>query len=195
MGWDQNPSMLLVHVYCSELWASNFKKYFNAIHDDFIDPLYSIIFNQLAPRLSKEARETIKIIGDWYIQEYFSYIRDFGASSAPYLLPQYVLYSLVVRQISHHTIIKWITFFLSAHSKKTWSIFLIKVGIFTLLNVPHAKKQVVSLKELSLYIGTKQKHDLKWIIEDDFKVVRLSPSYRHDPNLQDLMYQGDITYE
>ena len=90
--------MLLVHVYCGELWASNFKKQFNAIHDDFMDPLYSIIFNQPAHRLSKEARETIKIIGDWYIQEYFAYIRDFGASSAPYLLPQYVLYSLVLRR-------------------------------------------------------------------------------------------------
>ena len=74
-------------------------------------------------------------------------------------------------------------FFLSAHSKKTWSIFLIKVGIFTLLNVPHAKKYVVSLKEFSFYTGTKRKHDPKWIIEDDFKVVRLAPSYRHDPNL------------
>ena len=61
-----------------------------------MDPLYSIIFNQLAPRLSKVARETIKIIGDWYIQEYFTDIRDFGASSATYLLPQYVLYILVL---------------------------------------------------------------------------------------------------
>ena len=57
------------------------------------------------------------------------------------------------------------------------------MGIFTLLNVPHAKKYVVSLKELSLYTGTKRKHDPKWIIEDDFKVVKLDPSYRHDPNL------------
>ena len=132
--------MLLVHVYCSELRASRFKKHFNAIHDDFMDPLYSIIFNQLVPRLSKKSTKTIKIIGDWYIQEYFTYIRDFGASSAPYLLPQYVLYILVLRWISHHTIIKWITFSLSYLSKKTWLIFLNKVGIFTLLNVPHAKK-------------------------------------------------------
>ena len=67
------------------------------ICENFMVALYSIIFNQLAPRLSKEARETINIIEDWYIQEYFTYIRDFGASSAPYLLPQYVLYILVLR--------------------------------------------------------------------------------------------------
>ena len=90
--------MILVHVYCSALWDSNFKKHFNAIHDDFMDPLYSIIFNQPAPRLSKEARETINIIGDWYIQEYFTYIKDFDASSTPYQLPQYVLSSLVLRR-------------------------------------------------------------------------------------------------
>ena len=89
--------MLLVHVYCSELWDSNFKKQLNAIHDDFMGPLYSIIFNQIAPRLSNEARETINIIGDWYIQEYFTYIRDFGASSTPYFLAQYVLYILFLR--------------------------------------------------------------------------------------------------
>ena len=64
MGWDYNPSMLLVHVYCSEVWASNFKKHFNAIRAHFMDALYSIIFNQLAPRLSKVATETINIIGD-----------------------------------------------------------------------------------------------------------------------------------
>ena len=130
MGWDQNPSMLLVHVYCSEFCASNFKKHFNAIHDDFMDPLYSIIFDQLSPRLSKEARETINIIGDWYIQEYFTDIRDFGASYAPYLLPQYVLYSLVLRQISHRTIIKWITFFLSAPLKENMVYILDQSGNF-----------------------------------------------------------------
>ena len=74
-------------------------------------------------------------------------------------------------------------FFSLSSLKKTWSIFLIKVGIFTLLNVPHAEKYVVSLKEFILYTETKRKHDPKWIIEDDFKVVSLAPSYRHDPNI------------
>ena len=77
--------MLLVHVYCGELWDSNFKKHFNAIHDYFMDPLYSIIFNQLATRLLEDVRETIKNIVDWCTSRNISLILGFLVPPLPHI--------------------------------------------------------------------------------------------------------------
>lgn len=70
-----------------------------------------------------------------------------------------------------------VTSSLSSHSKKSWPSFYIKLGIVTLSIVPHAKKEVASLKYLSLCIGTFKRHGLKGVVKKHFRMVKLASSY------------------
>jgi hypothetical protein len=185
-----------IHVYCSKLWECNFKMYFYNICDNFMAPLlYIMSIDRPTLRLSKEVIETIKDIGDWYMEKHYAYIRIFGCTSAPHLLPKYVPDRLVIREISYKTVDKGITSFLSTHEKNTWSRLSIKVGIFSLLNAPHARKEAMTLKELSLCTGNSRRHDPMGMVEEHIKAIGLAPSYKHDPNTIYVIFQGTMSYE
>jgi hypothetical protein len=79
-----------VHVYFSILWENRYKKSYPMICDLFLSRLYFIIFHQECPRLSKQAKKIISLIGNWYLEEKCTYFRIFGAIGAPHLLPAYV---------------------------------------------------------------------------------------------------------
>jgi hypothetical protein len=91
MGWDWNPSLPPIHIYFSELWDNNYKRYLYDICDHFMAPLFSVIFNHHPHRLSQGVIEDLKDIGDWYMGKHYTYIRVFGCTHAPHILPKYVL--------------------------------------------------------------------------------------------------------
>lgn len=74
MGWHWYLTMPPIHVYCCELWNYKFKKIFYEIRDNSMTHLHVIIFNCLVPRLTNQAKKTIKGLGDWYIKEHYTYI-------------------------------------------------------------------------------------------------------------------------
>jgi hypothetical protein len=43
----------------------------------------------------------IKEIGDWFLDEEFSYIRIYGCEGAPHFLPIYVPNQLALREVSY----------------------------------------------------------------------------------------------
>ena len=71
----------------------------------------------------------------------FTYIKIFGASTTPHLLPRYVPNRIVPRKITYQTMVHGIASFLSTHAKIYWLKFMIKLGLFTLTNFPHANKE------------------------------------------------------
>jgi hypothetical protein len=109
-----------------------------------------------------------------------------------YLYPTLLLECLpdrmVIREIAHQIVDKGITSFLSIHEKNTWPRFPIKVGIFSLLNDPHTRKEATTLKEPSLCTRINRRHDPRGIIEEHIKVVGLAPSYNHDTSTIDVIF-------
>ena len=67
--------------------------------------------------------------------------------------------------------------------------------MFTLTYSHHAKKVVALLKELNLCEGTFRRNDGKKIIKEHLKSINLAPQYKHDPNPQDLVFQGYVSYK
>jgi hypothetical protein len=63
MNWSWNPNSPSIHVYFSEPWENNFKKYFYEIYNHFVSPLFHIIFFQPLQRLSSQTLETLREIG------------------------------------------------------------------------------------------------------------------------------------
>jgi hypothetical protein len=67
-----------------------YKKYYAMICDGFLDSLYSIMFKKECPWISKPAKKIISLIKNWYLEEKCTYLKIFGATGAPHLLPAYV---------------------------------------------------------------------------------------------------------
>jgi hypothetical protein len=111
----------------------------------------------------------LKDIGDWYMGKYYTYVRIYGCTQAPHLLPKYVPNKLLAREIVYQTMEARITYFLSASNKKLWPRFPINVGRFTLTNVPHARKEVEALQEICLCTGEPRGHDLRGIVKEHVK--------------------------
>jgi hypothetical protein len=101
MGWYWNPTSFPIHVYCFQLWEKNYRRHFYDICDNFMAPLYVMIYNQNPLRLSPKSMQVVKDIGDWYIGKYYTYVRIYGCASAPHLLPKYIPDKLVVREIAY----------------------------------------------------------------------------------------------
>lgn len=89
MGWKWAPTEPPVQVYCQDLWEHKYIRHYTRICDHFMAPLYTMIFCKPAPRLSEEAIQVVSMIRDWYVNEDSTYIRIYGATKAPHLLPRY----------------------------------------------------------------------------------------------------------
>jgi hypothetical protein len=56
----------------------------------------------LSPRFSQEAMDATKEIGDWFIDEEYTYNSLFGCEGPPHLFPRYVLDRIELREIAYH---------------------------------------------------------------------------------------------
>ena len=90
MNLSWHVAELPIHVYFNMLWENRYKKYYVVICDHFIVPIYLSLFKREYPRLSDEAKKVIVKIGHWYLDKRETYIRIFGATRSPHLLPLYV---------------------------------------------------------------------------------------------------------
>ena len=59
--------------------------------------LFQAVFNEKAPRLSKEAQADFSSIGKWFGEELFTYVKVFRSLAQPHVLPLYVLDKLLAR--------------------------------------------------------------------------------------------------
>jgi hypothetical protein len=61
---ERNHIQLLLHIYFSQLWDINYKKYIHDIREYFLVPLFIVIFNHPPHRVSQGAITIIKEIDD-----------------------------------------------------------------------------------------------------------------------------------
>jgi hypothetical protein len=90
MNLSWHVAELSVHIYFIILWENRYKKSYSLICDEFIAHIYFILFKKECSRLSTAAKKMISKVGHWYLDERDTYIRVFGATRAPHLLPAHV---------------------------------------------------------------------------------------------------------
>lgn len=104
LSW--HVAKLPVHVYFSILWENRYKFFYAMICDEFIARVHFIIFRKECPRLSATTKKMISKVGHWYFEETSTYIRVFGATSVPHLLPIHVSDHLILGEICYQTILQ-----------------------------------------------------------------------------------------
>jgi hypothetical protein len=144
---------LPVHVYFSILWENRYKKSYALICDEFITHIYFIIFKKEFPRLSAAAKKMIAKVGHWYLDEHSTYIRVFGATRAPHLLPTHVPDWLVVGEICYHTILQGYNTTLVKDKKHAFIPYGFHIGFYLVKDTSQAKLEGLSQLEFRFSIG------------------------------------------
>ena len=85
--WNRVES--LIYVAYQIMWAHKYASYYNLICQEFLMPLYQIIFHEELNCLSENAMVVISKYGDYYFSQEGTYIRMYGCSRAPSLFPRY----------------------------------------------------------------------------------------------------------
>ena len=99
--WDKDRAP--VYVAYKLFWAHKYYAYYKEIYEHFIMPLYTLIFLKECNCMSEEALKVIQEFGSYYLTKDGLYLRMYGGSRAPSLLPRYatdyVLHKEVVRKL------------------------------------------------------------------------------------------------
>lgn len=111
--------------------------------------IYQIIFNKRIPRVSMEAKTNLLQVGNWFVEELFTYVWVFGSLYNPHVLPLYGLNKLMSREIVYQTIGNGISKVLRESNKKVWYAFPIHCGMYTLENFKHETREINFILELN----------------------------------------------
>jgi hypothetical protein len=147
MNLNWHSSELPVHVYFNILWENRYKKSYALICDQFIARIYFLLFRKECPRLSEEAKKVISKVGHWYLDERETYIRVFGATGAPHLLPIYVPDRLVLGEICYQTILQGYNATLVKDKKRAFIPYGFHIGFYMVKDTAHAKQEGLSQLE------------------------------------------------
>jgi hypothetical protein len=151
MNWSWNITYPeSIHEYHFVLWEENVKDVFYEIFDFIVIPMHKMFYGCEPPRISKTVSENFKAIADWFIDENFSYIRVYGCSVPLHALPKFLPNRLVLREVAHQIVKGDIGIEIKAAQKKSWPIFLVYIGKFSLLNLGHSKVEAEALEEIKL---------------------------------------------
>jgi hypothetical protein len=171
---------LPVHVYFSILWENRYKKSYALICDEFITRIHFIIFKKECPRLSATAKKMVEKVGHWYLDERSTYIRVFGATRAPHLLPAHVPDWLVVGEICYQTILQGYNATLVKDKKRDFIPYGFHVGFYLVKDTAQAKQEGLSQLEFRFLTGRFCKHDPKGLVLQHASQVSSCWSYAHD---------------
>jgi len=153
MGWKwttQDP--LPIHVYHKELWDSQFIPYFYQICHGIMLPLYRMLYDKDPPRCSPKAKVDILPIARWFGEKLFTYVRVFGSTASPHVLPLYIPDKLLAREITYQTYGEGgLTKDLKDKKKAIWPQFHVACGAFSLFDVGHTLTEVQNITCLQLF--------------------------------------------
>ena len=146
MGWKwtlQDPYP--IHLSHKWMWESHFIPHFYKICHGVILSLHQLIFYKKTSIFSKEVAIDLLLVGKYFFEQWYTYIRVYGSTVDPHVLPLYVSDKLLAREIAHQIVGKGLTKTLKDNKKSLWPPFPIQCGSFSLEKFNHANKKLLNL--------------------------------------------------
>ena len=95
--WNKAESP--VYVAYQLLWAHKYFNHYKSIFEDFIIPLYRLIFFAECDCMSEESLKVVQDNGYYYLTEESLYLRMFHGTRAPSLLLKYATYYVIHKEV------------------------------------------------------------------------------------------------
>jgi len=102
-GVDMEPQRGTIHVYWNQLWERKYQSNYEKNCNDFLLSLHHLLTGRQSYCILGNARQSLLKIGDWFVNEKFTYIRIYGATKALHLLPKIVTDHMVLMEISYQS--------------------------------------------------------------------------------------------
>lgn len=103
----------------------------------------------------------------------FTYIRVFGSTATPHVLPWYVSDKVLAKEIAYQIVTKGVTKSLKDSKKSIWPTFTLRCGVYCLNDFKHAQVEVKHIHSLNLVEFREMKYDPIKVVYDfttDIKV-------------------------
>ena len=113
VGEGQNPCLHNIQVVVWHKYYNHYKE----ICENFIMPLYTLIFMTECNSMSEEAFKFNEEHGIYYLTKEGMYIRMYGCSRTPSLLPQYATDYVVHKEVVRQAYLDGVERFLFEHKK------------------------------------------------------------------------------
>jgi hypothetical protein len=182
-----------IHVYHAKLWENKTTNFVYEIFNWVMVPLHVTIFGHPPPRISDNIVMNLSSIADWYVEDKFSYLRVFGASVPPHVLPLFIPDKMACREVARQTMIGGISKELKGYSKKVWPPFPVHLDSYSLLYFGHAKAKAAALEDLKLVLIEYKKRDLQRVVSNHLASCRLK-RFEHENSPSDDIFQGAQYY-
>lgn len=122
-------------------------------------PMYTFIFCKPAQCMTEKAMQLISTIGDWYVTENGTYIRVFGATKAPHLLPKLIPDKLAIQEVAYQTLLRGVGASLARDKKAPWPALPLYIGYYGLGNVKAAREEGEALASYHFGEERFRRHD------------------------------------
>jgi len=151
LGWRWTPQdPKEIHIYHQMLWKAHYKDHLYQICNGFMLPIFYAIFDNPAPGISEEAEIDMTIVGNWFKEDKFTYIRVYGSLTRPHVLPLYVPDKLLARKLAYQITTAGTSKTLRTSKKQVWPTFPLRCSVYTLRNYKHAEKETGKINMLNL---------------------------------------------
>jgi hypothetical protein len=166
MCWAWQPTNPSIHIYCKVLWEHRYRTEYDHICNHFFAPLYESIFCAPAPCMANKALSILQNIGDWYLLEHGTYIRVYGATKAPHLLPRFVPDKLVLQELAYQTIVHRVGAALCRNKKDIWPSLPLSIGSYYFATLEQAEDEVNTLLSYGFGEECFRRHDPKKVVRE-----------------------------
>jgi hypothetical protein len=157
--------------------------------------VHFIIFRKEFPRLSATAKKMISKVGHWYFEETSTYIRVFGATGAPHLLPVHVPDHLILGEICYQTILQGYNASLVKDKKRDFIPYGFHIGFYMVKDTAQVKQEGLSQLEYRFPTGHFRKHDPKGLVLQHASQVSSCWPYAHDSFEDEIFTEGAQDWE
>jgi hypothetical protein len=100
----------------------------------------------------------------------------------------------VCREVAHQIVTGGIGIELKTTQKKSWPVFLVLIGKYSLLNLGHSKVEATVLEEVKLVDLEHRKHDPYQLVGNNMDYYNMK-AYEHEKSPCDDVFKGTRTYE
>jgi hypothetical protein len=116
--------------------------------------------------------EVVSEIDDWFVRENETYIRIYGSTKPPPIVPKFVLDKLVLQEVAYHTLVHGFGASISKYKKLAWPPLPFYLGSYNFKNSKEAHAEAEALETFHFREGIFHRYDPQKVVNQHCKLCK-----------------------
>jgi len=152
-------------------------------------PLYKLIFRKECDCMSEDAMQVIEEYGDYFLTDNGMYLRMYGGSKTPYLLPKYATDYIIHKEAVRQVFIDGVGHFLFQHKKAAYPPLPFKLGSCRFANVKQAAEFIEELGKFHFGEMPFRRNDTLGKVAEHCKKHKVFFEYTHHYDKDEFVFR------